>query len=347
MPNTQIMDDIPVSFMEEDAIEEFMTRPSKALIDDLAELEGDIMILGVGGKMGPTLARLAKRAAPNKTVFGVARFTETGLQQKIENWGIKTVKADLLDTVALSNLPKPKNIVFMAGRKFGSTGSEELTWAANVLCPALVAEAFRDQRVVVFSTACVYPFVPVASGGAKENLSLDPPGEYAQSCVGRERMFQYFSNKYGTPGCLIRLSYAIDLRYGVLFDVGDAVFRGNEIDVSTGYANVIWQGDANTQILRALRHCGVPSTPLNISGAEATSIRRVAEAFGKRFDKTPKITGSEATTAWLVNTEKALELFGEVKVPVDLMIDWIADWIMNGGTSLGKPTHFEARDGAY
>ena len=176
MPNTQIVDDIPVSFMEEDAIEEFMTRPSKALIDDLAELEGDIMILGVGGKMGPTLARLAKRAAPNKTVFGVARFTETGLQQKIENWGIKTVKADLLDTVALNNLPKPKNIVFMAGRKFGSTGSEELTWAANVLCPALVAEAFRDQRVVVFSTACVYPFVPVASGGAKENLSLDPPG---------------------------------------------------------------------------------------------------------------------------------------------------------------------------
>ena len=177
MPNTKYIDDLPVSFAGEATIEEFMTRPNKALIDDLSELEGDIMILGVGGKMGPTLARLAKRAAPDKTIIGVSRFNETGLQQKIENWGIKTVKADLLDTVALNNLPKPKNIIFMAGRKFGSTGSEELTWATNVLCPALVAETFRDQRVVVFSTACVYPFVPLTSGGAKEDDSLEPLGE--------------------------------------------------------------------------------------------------------------------------------------------------------------------------
>ena len=340
-------DDLPVSFHDEEALEDYMTRPSQALIDDLAGLDGDIMILGVSGKMGPTLARLAKRAAPGKTVIGVARYSETGIRNRLDNWGVETIKADLMDREALGDLPKPKNIIFMAGRKFGSSGSEELTWAMNVHCPALVAEAFRVQRIVAFSTACVYPFVPVSSGGATEDLTPNPPGEYAQSCVGRERMFQYFSKQYGTPGRLIRLSYAIDLRYGVLFDVADAVHRGAPIDVTMGHANVIWQGEANEQALRALRHCTTPTSPLNVSGSQVISIRWLAEQFGDRLGKPPHIIGEESETAWLINTDQSRALFGESLVPMAMLIDWVADWVAQGQASLGKPTHFEARDGTY
>jgi len=347
MSEQTILEDFPTSFDDEESIDEFMSRPSETLVNELNRLKGNIMILGVGGKMGPTLARLAKRAAPNKSVLGASRFTNKGLQEKLKSWGIETLKTDLLNSQDLEKLPKTENIIFMAGRKFGSTGSEEETWASNVLCPALVAGTFRKQKLVVFSTACVYPFVKVNSGGAKEDLRPDPPGEYAQSCVGRERMFQYFSKKYQTPGCIIRLSYAIDLRYGVLFDVADAIIRGNKIDVSMGYANVIWQGDANEQILRTLGHCAVPTWPLNLSGSTATSIRWLAEEFGKRFGKTPQFTGTEAKTAWLINTNKALNLFGKPKIPINTMIDWVANWVLRGGKSLGKPTHFEARDGTY
>jgi nucleoside-diphosphate-sugar epimerase len=341
------IDDLPVSFVDEAELEEFMTRPSRALIVDLAGLDGDIMILGVSGKMGPTLARLAKRAAPGKTVIGVARFSETGIRDRLDGWGVETIQADLMDREALGELPKPKNIIFMAGRKFGSSGSAELTWAMNVHCPALVAEAFRDQNIVAFSTACVYPFVPVSSGGAKEDLAPNPPGEYAQSCVGRERMFQYFSKLYGTPGRLIRLSYAIDLRYGVLFDVADAVQRGEPIDVTMGHANVIWQGEANEQALRALGHCTAPTSPLNVSGSQTISIRRLAEQFGDRLGKPPQIIGEESETAWLINSGQSRALFGESLVPMARLIDWIADWVAQGQVNLGKPTHFEARDGAY
>jgi nucleoside-diphosphate-sugar epimerase len=339
--------EFPSLFADEAALEEFMTRPSRALVESLARLDGDIMVLGVGGKMGPTLARLAKRAAPKKKIIGVARFSEAALRGKLEGHDIETIQADLLDRKAIADLPKVKNIVFMAGRKFGSTGSEALTWAMNTFMPGLVAEAFGNSRIVTFSTICVYPFVDVTSGGASEDLAPNPPGEYAQSCVGRERMFQHFSNSFNTPGCIIRLSYAIDMRYGVLFDVASAVNEGRAIDLSMGHANVIWQGDANTQILMALNHCSVPAWPINISGRSVISIKWLAEEFAKRFGKRAVFTGTSATSAWLANTDKAASLFGDPIVPIDKMIDWCADWVVKDGANLGKPTHFEVRDGGY
>jgi nucleoside-diphosphate-sugar epimerase len=217
----------------------------------------------------------------------------------------------------------------------------------NVHCPALVAEAFHHSRIVSFSTICVYPFAPVSSGGPTEDMPPNPPGEYGQSCIGRERMFQHFSKQFDTPGCIIRLSYAIDMRYGVLFDVANAVFSEEPLDVTMGHANVIWQGDANAQALRALGHCETPAWPLNVSGSAVTSIRWLAEEFGNRLGKTPVVAGEEAETAWLANTDKAQALFGQPLVPMDKMIDWVADWVSKGNVSLDKPTHFEARDGAY
>ena len=335
-------------FESVEAIEEFMTQPSPALEADLARAPGDILILGVGGKMGPTLARLAKRAAPGRRVIGVARFSENGLRDKLEAQGVECIACDLLDRDALAKLPRLANLVFMAGHKFGAAGNAAFTWAMNVGVPFMVAEAFRDSRIVVFSTACVYPFADVAGAGAPESTpALPPPGDYATSCVGREKAFEYGSVKYGTAGRLVRLEYAIDMRYGVLHDVGHKVFAGEPVDVTMGHVNVIWQGEANEQALRLLAHCTAPAAPLNVSGPEVVSIRWLAAEFGKRFGKAPAITGKEAPTAWLVDTRAARELLGAPRVPLARMIDWQAHWIARGGPSLGKPTHFETRDGKY
>ena len=338
----------PQSFTDVAHLEDVMTTPSPELVADMGRLAGGILILGVGGKMGPTLARLAKRAAPDKRVVGVARFSEPGLREKLETQGVECIACDLLEREALEHLPKMENVIFMAGRKFGSSGREDLTWAMNVMVPAQVADAFCAARIVVFSTACVYPYVDVNSGGATEATpTLPPPGDYSWSCLGRERMFDYGSRRHGNGGRLIRLEYAIDMRYGVLHDVAKKVFAGATIDLTMGHVNVIWQGDANAMALRALVHCTAPSSGLNISGPETIAVRSLAEAFGKHFGKQPRFTGKEAGTAWLVDSAAAIRLFGPPSVPLESMIAWQADWIARGMASLGKDTHFDTRDGKY
>jgi nucleoside-diphosphate-sugar epimerase len=339
---------LPASFADVAALEEFMTRPSAALVRDLAAVPGDIIVLGAGGKMGPTLAMLAKRAAPAKRVIAVARFSEPGLRERLGASGIECLAADLTERAQVEALPDAPNVIYMAGRKFGSTGQEHLTWAMNALVPALVAERYRAARVVVFSSGCVYPYVGVTGGGATEQTpSRPPPGEYAWSVVARERVFEHVSRTHGARGRLIRLNYAIDMRYGVLHDIARRVHGGALINLATGHVNVIWQGDANSHALRALAHCTAPISPLNVSGPETISVRWLAQEFGRRFGRDPIFTGAEEETCWLVNTAEAARLFGYPLVPLRAMIDWTADWVAAGRLSLDKETHYDVRTGEF
>jgi nucleoside-diphosphate-sugar epimerase len=340
-------ENLPERIENVDALEELMSRPSQALIDDMARLEGDIAVLGVGGKIGPTLARLAKRAAPNKRVIGVARFSDAEVKRRLEAAGIETIACDLLERAQVDALPEVPNLVYMAGKKFGTEADSSFAWAMNTKVPALVAERYRASRIVVFSTLCVYPFGPVVSQGWDESVEPQPVGDYANSCVGRERMFQYHSHQYGTPGRLMRLNYAIDMRYGVLHDIARWVKNREPVPLATGHPNVIWQGDSSSQILRSLLHCTAPTTALNIGGPELASVRLLAQEFGKRFGIEPVFDGVEAPDGWVNHSLQAQRLFGYPIVPLGKMIEWTADWVQNDKPIHDKPTRFEVRDGRF
>src|SRR5262249_37543238 len=261
-------------------------------------------------------------------VMGGARFSEPGVGESLLAAGVEPIAADLLDRAMLESLPRAANVVFMAGRKFGATGDVPLTWAMNVQVPAMVAEVFKASRIVAFSTGCVYPFVPVDSAGATEDVPpVPPPGDYATSCVGRERMFEYFSGRHGTAGRLFRLNYAIDMRYGVLHDVGRKVRDGETIDLPMGHGNVIWQGEANAVALRCLSHATTPTTPINVTGPETIEIEWLAGEFGKLLGRTPSFSGKPARTGWLNNASRMVAEFGRPKVPLAKMIEWTADWL--------------------
>ena len=339
---------LPERFATVAELEDCLSEPTPALVADLAKVPGDILVLGVAGKMGPTLARMAKRAAPDRRVIGVARFSDPAVRTGLEQAGVETIACDLLHRRAVEALPKLPNVVFMAAMKFGASGNPALTWAMNVHAPTIVAEVFAASRIVAFSTGCVYPFVPVDSGGATEDTpAAPPPGDYAWSCLGRERMFEHFSARLGTPGRLVRLNYAIDMRYGVLHDIGAKVLAGVPIDLSMGHVNVIWQGDANAVVLRCLAHATTPTTPLNVTGAQTLRVRWLAEEFARRFGRAATFTGSEAPTGWLNDASRMVAELGPPRVGIDRMLDWTADWLSRGMASHGKPTHYEVRDGRY
>lgn len=332
-------------------LEETLSAPSEADVQAAKEWGGDLILLGVGGKMGPSLALRAVKAArlagvPHK-VIGVSRFSDERSRALLEEHGVRTISANLLDEGDLAALPDALNVVYMAARKFGSTGDEAYTWAMNVYLPGRVAERYKASRIVAFSSGNVYPFVPVTSGGATEETPLDPVGEYAISAVGRERMFTHFSKVNGTPLALLRLNYAVELRYGVLFDIGSKVFAREPVDVTMGNANVIWQGDANSICLRTLALASTPPLVLNLTGPETLSVRWVAREFGRHFGVQPEFSGEEAPKALLNNAARCFERFGYPAVSVTELIEATARWIGSGGRALGKPTHFEARDGKF
>lgn len=329
-------------------LETLLSEPTPLAIATLAKLDGDLLILGVAGKMGPTLANMARIASGGKRrIIGAARFSEPGIENWLQAHGIETIRCDLLDENQLAALPDVPNVVAMFGMKFGSTGQEARTWAMNCLAPALVCKRFRKSRIVAFGTGNVYPLTPVARGGSLETDALQPIGDYAMSCVGRERIYEYCSRTFGIPMALLRLNYATEMRYGVLVDIAQRVWSNQPVDLSMGFFNAIWQADANAAALSAFAHLGTPPTVLNIAGPEVLSVRKVAGQFAARFGKPASFTGVEANDALLSNASRSHALFGKPRVDAEQMIAWIADWVSRGGATLGKPTHFEVRDGKF
>jgi nucleoside-diphosphate-sugar epimerase len=343
--------DFPERIVDVAALEDLLSTPSAETIDMFSKSEGDIMFLQVGGKIAPTLALMARRACNEagieKRIYGVSLFNSEQERKQIEDMGIETIVGDLLDTEFLGSLPKVKNVLLLAGMKFGSEENISLTWAVNAYLPALIADYFKESNIVAFSTGCVYPLVSVESGGSLETDLPNPVGEYAQSCLGRERMFEFGSKQYQTRTCLIRLNYSVELRYGVLVDIAIKVKNQEAIDLSMGYFNVIWQGDMNDMVLRSLGKCESPARILNITGEQILSVKEVALEFGKLFNAEPEFVNEEAKTALLNNSEQAFQFFGRPKVSSRQMIRWIADWLKEERETLGKPTHYEVRDGKY
>ena len=332
-------------------LEDLLSEPTEAAVEALARLEGDLLVLGVAGKMGPTLARMARRASEQagvrRRVLGVARFSDARQEVALQSHGIETIRCDLLDPAQLARLPEVPNVIFMTGMKFGSTGQEALTWAMNCWLPGLICQKFRTSRLVAFSTGNVYGLSPVAHGGSLETDPLNPVGEYALSCLGRERIFEHFSRVNQTPVSILRLNYATEMRYGVLVDVARRVWEGRPVDVSMGHLNAIWQADANAMALASFGRAASQPFVLNVAGPELLSVRRVAEQFGRLLGKPVVFQGTEGTDALLNNGQEGHSLFGYPRVCAGQMVHWIADWISRGGETWDKPTHFEVRDGQF
>jgi len=329
-------------------LEDKLSEPSAALVADLAALDGDILVLGAGGKLGPSLTRLALRAVNgSKTVTVVSRFSDKAAADELARAGARVVSADITDEAALAALPEARNVVFLVGSKFGSTGREADTWFTNAYLPGRVAERFKTSRIVALSTGNVYAFTPVGSGGPTEETPPGPVGEYAMSCLGRERVMSRFAQRNGTPLAIIRLNYAVEMRYGVLIDIARAVFSGTPVDVTMSAVNVVWQGYANEVTLRALRHATPDPFLLNLTGPETLSVRQVAQRFGEVMGKEPQITGTEAGSALLSNASKCMQLFGYPDVTPLQMIDWITVWLQADLPLLNKPTGFQKRDGKF
>ncbi len=336
---------------DEADLEDRLSEPSPGAVETLRRLDGDILLLGAGGKMGPTLSRMARRASDiagvRRRVVAVSRFGDPRLVEALNSHGVETIRCDLLDEEQLAQLPDAPNVVFMTGMKFGATGQPWLTWAMNVFLPGILCRKYRRSRIVAFSTGNVYPLTPAARGGSTEDDAPAPVGEYAQTALGRERIIERFSRSLQIPVVLLRLNYAAELRYGVIADVARKVWTNEPVDLTMGCFNAIWQGDANSMALQAFDHCASPPTVLNLAGPEVLSVRRLAEEFGRRLGKSVIFRGVEAADALLSNGQRGHQLFGYPRVPARQLIEWVADWISRGGASFDKPTHFETRDGAY
>jgi nucleoside-diphosphate-sugar epimerase len=341
----------PAAIADTDQLDDLLSEPTTLAVETLGRLDGDLLLLGVAGKMGPTLARMARRASDaagvRRRVIGVARFSNPDHEAWLRRHGVETVRCDLLDPAQLERLPDAANVVFMTGMKFGSVGQEALTWAMNCHLPALVAQRFRGSRLVAFSTGNVYGLSPVALGGSLESDALSPVGEYAMSCVGRERMFEYFSRALGTPMAILRLNYATEMRYGVLVDVALRVWAGEPVPLAMGHLNALWQGDANAMALSALARVASPPLVVNLAGPETLSVRRLGEEFGRLLGKGVTFDGTEAPDALLSNGQLGHQMFGYPRVAVRQMMSWVAEWVRRGGPTLDRPTHFESRDGRF
>jgi len=333
---------------DESALEELLSRPRTALASLLARTPGDLLVLGAGGKMGPSLTRMAKRADPERRVIAVSRWTDQAAQAALEADGVETRTADLLDPRSLADLPDAPNVVFMAGQKFGTSGSPATTWAMNASVPAFVAERYAGARTVVFSTGNVYPLTPATRGGSREDDAPAPVGEYAYSCLARERIFAAAAARHRTPVSIVRLNYAHDLRYGVLTDLASRIVRGEPVSLAMGFVNVIWQGDANAFALAALSRASAPEPFIvNVAGPDTLRVAELAHALGERLGRQPVFEGAEASDALLSNGARMHELLDHALLPLDTLLDWVADWVRRGGRLLGKPTNFERRDGRF
>jgi nucleoside-diphosphate-sugar epimerase len=337
-------------FASEADLEAALSEPTPEAVAALGRSPGDVVLLGAGGKMGLSLARMARRAADlaggARRVVAASRFGGGG-EEAFRAAGVEPIRCDLFDERAVAALPDAANVVYMPGLKFGAAGNEAAVWATNSFLPGVVCRRYRGSRIVAFSTGNVYGLTPAAGGGSRETDVPRPDGEYAMSALGRERVFEFFARADGTPVSVVRLNYACDLRYGVLVDLAQKVLAGEPIDLGMGYFNTVWQGDANALTLAAFDRAASPPWVVNVSGPETLSVRAVAERFGQLLGKPVRFTGTEAATALLCDTTRCREALGSPRVAADPLVEWVAGWVGRGGATLGKPTRFEVRDGTY